>query len=53
MKLYLGHITWLHVHAKLEDLLNTSAVSSTSLNKGGYYIKSIIHLGQNKTVKLL
>ena len=34
--LWLRHITWVHIHAKFEDLMNTSAVIiNTNFEQGG------------------
>ena len=46
--LWFGYIIQVHIHAKFEDLLNTSAelLAKQILNKGACYIKTINHLGQ-------
>ena len=55
VRLWLGHITWVLTQAKVEeDVLNASAVIAKQvLKKGDCSFKTINHLGQNKTVKIL
>ena len=44
VKLWFGHISRVYTHAKFEDLLNTSAVTSkTGFEQRGSYIRTINH----------
>ena len=53
--LWLGHIPWVHIHAKVEEhLLNTQVLVVTQVfSKGGYYIKAVNHLGEKNLSKCL
>ena len=39
VRLWFGHITWVHIHATFEDLLNTSAV----INKTHFEQRGMLH----------
>ena len=54
VKLRLGQITRLNIHAKFEDLFNTSAIiSNISFEQEACYMKLVNHLNQNKSVMML
>ena len=45
---------WIHIHAKLEDLLQESSViGKINFKKGEHYMKIISYLGENKNAKKL
>ena len=57
VRLWLWHNTWagyiFTLHLKMICYINQQLLVKQVLNKGGYDIKSIIHLDQNKIVKML